>query len=128
MHLSRDNRREIVVPAPSAFRTVTILVPIGANDTVGKTRQPGIRIRSMPGKKQSVAYHEAGHAIADTNQRMRVKYCTIIPEDGCAGASVLCTPLREGASRARKEAAIISLFAGGIAQRKFDKHSVRHYH
>jgi hypothetical protein len=79
-------------------------------------------------KEKETAYHEAGHAIADTHQGMRVRSCTIIPGGGYAGLCRTTTRLREYSSRSKFEACIISLLAGEIAQRKFDKRGVKNYH
>jgi hypothetical protein len=76
------------------------------------------------------AVHEGGHAVIDRVLHMVCRGVTIIPDDDCAGHSVICGPAErvllewhyQGRDRSIAgfyHARIIGCFAGGVAERMF---------
>ncbi len=95
----------------------------------------GIRRRPTTSQRR-VAFHEAGHVVAARIKKMPIHKATIIPEYDSAGHVQYVNPLRgikldcdssEGARR-RAKSAIIILFAGPAAQRKYSPRSWRFFH
>jgi hypothetical protein len=86
---------------------------------------------------QTIAYHEAGHAVADWRHGFRVKRITIVREDDAAGSVLSVTWLRfkmlecddpTGARIGRYHERLVSLLAGRAAQRRFKPQSIRSWH
>jgi ATP-dependent Zn protease len=83
-----------------------------------------------------VAYHEAGHVVAARIKKMPIFEATIVPERDLDGHVVHGNPLRgvkldrddSAQARRRAEHAIIILFAGPAAQRKYSPRSWRFFH
>jgi hypothetical protein len=84
----------------------------------------------------TTAYHEAGHAVADHLLGFNIKLVTIVPDEDCAGKVIGKHGVRhrilECGNPSRVTVAkwhdkIISLLAGGEAQRRFKPNSIRHY-
>jgi len=85
---------------------------------------------------EAIAYHEAGHALAAYEERIRIKRVTIKPEETYSGCVFFTKPcvdssLEHDHSRKqtlRVERRVRVLLAGVAAQRRFSPHSIRHYH
>jgi hypothetical protein len=90
-------------------------------------------------KKEIVAYHEAGHVVADHYQCLRIRSVSVLKNEDTAGrvegykrsrafreAVELSTPLDiEPRYKDRLERECRSLLAGTVAQRRFAPRSVR---
>ena len=87
-------------------------------------------------KLQSVAYHEAGHAVAAWRLRLKINSVTIRGTDDYAGLTSHSNPLRgidievdaSDRARCRVENAIMVCMAGPVAQKKFNPTGFRRWH
>ena len=87
-------------------------------------------------KLQSVAYHEAGHAVAALRLRLKINSVTIRGTDDYDGLTSHSNPPRgidlevdaSDRARCRVENAIIVAMAGPVAQRKFNPKGFRRWH
>lgn len=88
---------------------------------------------------EATAYHEAGHAFADSVFGFRIKRASIVPneKDGSAGHVKTKSGLHfrsleyttpSGARIGRLHERIVSMMAGIAAQRRFSPRSVRSFH
>ena len=82
--------------------------------------------------KQTIAYHEAGHAVADHVLGFKIKDVTIVPKEGTLGAVTSLRPWRFSdrsgvtlKSIAHFHGRIISALAGKESQRRFSPKSIR---
>ena len=81
----------------------------------------------------ATAYHEAGHAVVAWTQRIRIRAASLIPADGTDGrvsfkhllAGIQLDASRSDASRLKAERHVRVSLAGHLAQRRFDRKSVR---
>lgn len=102
--------------------------------------EPGARSQTMKRSNNDVvatAHHEAGHALADFKLGFRIKSVTIVPGDGYIGRITGHIGIHLGAAEVRNVTSatlarwhdkVVSLLAGGQAQRRFDPRSFRHWH
>ncbi len=80
---------------------------------------------------ETAAYHEAGHVVGATSQGLTVRETSIVETDLIAGFTQNDDPDLEADSadvrRTEAERAVITLYAGEIAQRRFAPRSVRRW-
>jgi hypothetical protein len=102
-----------------------------ASALVKVTRSPQRRLAD-----DTVAYHEAGHAVIAFFESIPIKRVSIVPGDEHRGhvkhADILrsCHPDadRSNRNRLRMERLVRMLLAGIVAQREYRPRSVRHWH
>ena len=93
-------------------------------------------VRMRISKRESIAYHEAGHAVAAWSLGLKIRKATIVPADGHLDLVVHDSPLpgisssvgvSAGAER-KANNAVMTYLAGPAAQRKFRPRSWRSQH
>ena|SRR2546429_5465947 len=100
-----------------------------------------VRVNAMNSRQKDerlvvTAYHEAGHALADHRLGFKIKWVTIVGNAEAAGRThsnlglklkVLEYGYPSSATVARWHDKIVSILAGGEAQRRYSPHSIRSY-
>jgi len=80
---------------------------------------------------ETSAYHEAGHVVGATSQGLTVRETSIVETETIAGFTQNDDPDLEAENpdirRIEAERAVITLYAGEVAQRRFSPRSVRRW-
>lgn len=84
----------------------------------------------MVTEQESIAYHEAGHAVVAHKLGVKVRSVTIVPAQGCLGECEHRSMLFDGGlfERENVERAIQINLAGPLAQKRFHRRSYRRFH